>query len=95
MNWAFWHLYKSLFESKKEFVYIIVSGSPLVLKSPVLSHFKTDGHMAKIKSEGYKDATPNTTFFSPKKSDHALSLSPQQAFPLLFASLLFSITTAT
>ena len=51
--------------------------------------------MAKIKSKGYKDATPNTTFFSPKKSDHPLSLSPQQAFPLLFASLLFSITTAT
>ena len=53
------------------------SGSPSVLKSPFLSHFKTDeGHVAKIKSKGQKDATPNTTFFSPKKSDHPLSHSP-------------------
>ena len=43
-------------------------GPAPLLKSPVLSHFKTDkGHMAKIKSKDHKDATPNTTFFSPKK----------------------------
>ena len=70
------------------------SNSPPVLKSPVLSHFKTDEwHVAKIKSKGYKNAMTNTTFFSPKKSDHPLCLSPQQAFPLLFAFLFLSITT--
>ena len=74
---------------QEQVLYNIGFGSPPSLKSPVLSHFKTDDrHVAKIKSTGYKDATPNTIFFSPKKSDHPLSFSPQQAFPLLFASLL-------
>ena len=65
------------------------SNSPPVLKSPVLSHFKTDeGHVAKIKSKGYKNAMTNTTFFSPKKSDHSLSFSPTSLSSLICLSLL-------
>ena len=66
---------------QEQVLYNIGSSSPPVLKSPVLSHFKIDGHVAKIKSTCYKDATPITTFFSPKKSDHPLSLSlPNKTF---------------
>ena len=41
---------------------LLGSDSPPVLKSPVLSHFKTDeGYVVKIKYKDNKDATPNRT----------------------------------
>ena len=52
----------SLKELKKFIFFFILpfAKDPLVLKSPVLSHFKIDeGYVAKIKSKGYKDAMPN------------------------------------